>query len=159
MTAPKPPKSTHGRLQKVVLGWSEPVEFLDWRVKVRAKVDTGARTSALHVENLEQIAPDRVRFDVVLDRNKLHRRVHVEAPVLKWARVRSSTGHFTRRCFVRTTVRIAGVEKQIDLSLVSREKMIFRMLIGRTALERDFVVDVSLHHEAKEEARKAKKKK
>lgn len=152
-------KSTGGRLQKVLLGWSEPVEFLDWKINLRAKVDTGARTSALHVEDLEVIGPDRVRFQVVLNRNASHRRVHVEAPVLKWARVRSSTGHYSRRCFVRTTVRIAGVEKEIDLSLVSRETMIFRMLIGRTALERDFVVDVSLHHEAKEEARKAKKKK
>jgi hypothetical protein len=57
--------------------------------------------------------------------------------------VRSSSGHFTERCFVKTRIRIGPVEKRIEISLVSREKMIYRMLIGREALDRDFLVDAS----------------
>lgn len=129
---------------KTVIGWSEHVDFPDWGiVDLHAKVDTGARTSALHVEEIDVLADGRVRFQVVLSRKDNGRRVEVCAPIVKWARVRSSTGQYKRRCFVRTRVRIGHVEKEIDISLVSREKMIYRMLLGRKALERDFVVDVS----------------
>ncbi len=127
---------------KVIIGWSEAVDFPRWGIDgVKAKVDTGARTSALHVENLEAIDGDHVAFDVVTGRTK--RRHHrVVAEVLKWARVRSSNGHYMERCFICTRVRIGALEKDIELSLVSREKMQFRMLLGREALKHDFLVDV-----------------
>lgn len=135
------------RQTKTVIGWSEYVEFMEWGLgRMRAKVDTGARTSALHVEDLEELPDGRVRFHVVRSRSDRHPRVEVVAPVVKWARVRSSTGFFRKRCFVRTRVRIGNVEKEIEISLVSREKMIFRMLLGRKALEHDFLVDVSHKH-------------
>src|SRR5690606_35737223 len=104
---------------------------------------TGARSSALHVEDLEELPDGRVRFSVVRSRREKRPPVVVVAEVVKWARVRSSTGQYRRRCFVRTRVRLGPVEKEIEISLVSREKMIFRMLLGRKALEHDFVVDVS----------------
>ena len=127
---------------KVVIGWSESIDFLHWNVRgVKAKVDTGARTSALHVENLEAIDHDHVAFDVVAD-NKRRRHHRVVAKVVKWARVRSSNGQYMERCFVKTRVRVASVEKEIEISLVSREKMQFRMLLGREALKHDFLVDV-----------------
>lgn len=132
------------RRPKTVIGWSEPVEFVDWGIgRIRAKVDTGARTSALHVEDVEELPGGRVRFTVVRSRREKRPPVEVVADVLKWARVRSSTGAYRRRCFVKTRVRLGAVEKEIEISLVSREKMIFRMLLGRKALEHDFVVDVS----------------
>lgn len=132
------------RREKAVIGWSEPVEFVDWGIgRIRAKVDTGARSSALHVEDLEELPDGRVRFSVVRSRREKRPPVAVVAEVVKWARVRSSTGQYRRRCFVRTRVRLGPVEKEIEISLVSREKMIFRMLLGRKALEHDFVVDVS----------------
>ncbi len=130
--------------KKTIIGWTEYIDFPDWEIPaVRAKVDTGARTSALHVENLEELDDGRVRFDVITRRKKPWRRRTVESDVLKWARVRSSTGVYRKRCFVLTRIRIGEVEKEIEISLVSREKMLFRMLLGRKALEHDFVVDVS----------------
>jgi len=135
---------THKHPQKTIIGWSEYVELPDWDISgIRAKVDTGARTSALHVESLEVLPNDEVRFEVVLSRRNKKRRVSVVAASLKKARVRSSTGVYRKRCFVMTRIRIGPVEKEIELSLVSREKMIFRMLLGRKALEHDFLVDVS----------------
>ncbi len=132
------------RLEKTIIGWSEYVDLPEWGVLgLHAKVDTGAQTSALHVEGLEELEDGWVRFTVILSRRNRHKRVEVTARVLKWGRVRSSTGHFTVRCFVRTRMRIGLVEKLIELSLVSREEMVYRMLLGRQALEKDFLVDVS----------------
>jgi hypothetical protein len=130
--------------RKVIVGWSEYVDFPQWDIAgLHAKVDTGARTSALHVEDLIVHNDGTVCFHVIMSRRYSHKRVRVCAPVLKWARVRSSTGHYTMRCFIKTRVRIGPVEKDIELSLVSRERMVYRMLLGRKALEKDFLVDVS----------------
>lgn len=145
---------------KTVIGWTEAVDFVDWGIAgLRAKVDTGARSSALHVEDLELLAGDRVRFHVILSRVNSRRRVEVVAPITKWAKVRSSNGAYHRRCFVKTKVRIGHVEKVIEVSLVSREKMVFRMLLGRKALEHDFLVDVSKRSELGAKPKAAAKKK
>lgn len=132
---------------KITVGWVETVQFSDWGIDgVDAKVDTGARSSALHVDDIKMLPNQRVGFTVVLCRNDKTKRIRVTAPLLKIARVRSSTGKYSKRCFVKTHVRIGPVEKEIEISLVSREKMIYRMLIGRRALEHDFIVDVSRRH-------------
>ena len=136
--------SPHGAMGKTIIGWSEYVDFPDWSISgILAKVDTGARTSALHVEDLEVLPGDQVRFHVVTRSKGDGKWVEVTAPIVKWGRVRSSTGHFTLRCFVRTPIRIGPVFKEIELSLVSRERMLYRMLLGRQALAKDFLVDVS----------------
>lgn len=135
-------------MKKTVIGWSEYVSFPDWHVNaMKAKVDTGARTSALHVEDLETLDNGEVEFYVVLKVNGPRRRKKVRAKVVKWAKVRSSTGDYKKRCFVKTRVQVGPVLKEIEISLVCREKMVYRMLLGRKALERDFVVDVSRRHE------------
>lgn len=126
-----------------LIGWNEYVDLPDWEISgLRAKVDTGARSSALHVENIELLPRNRVRFDVILSRRKRHRRVHVKTRVSRRGRVRSSTGHYETRIFVNARVRIGPVERDVELSLVDRERMIFRMLLGRTALAGAFLVDV-----------------
>ena len=126
------------------IGWAEYIDYPEWGIDaVKAKVDTGARSSALHVENLEEIDAVHVAFDVIYSRRPPHKRKRVTAKVVKWARVRSSTGHYQKRCFVRARIKIGEIEREIELSLVSREKMLFRMLLGRKALEGHFLVDVS----------------
>lgn len=135
--------ATH-RDGKTIIGWSEHVDFPEWGIEgLHAKIDTGARSSALHVEDLDALPDGQVRFTVVVSRKHDRSRVTVTAPVLKWGKVRSSTGHYTTRCFVRVRMRLGSIEKPIDLSLVSREKMLYRMIVGRKALAHDFVVDVS----------------
>lgn len=130
--------------EKTVIGWSECVDFPLWDLYgVRAKCDTGARTSALHVEEFDLLPGGQVHFEIILSRKNPNKRARVTAPISRWGRVRSSTGEFKVRCFVKTLVTIGHVTKEIEISLVSREKMRFRMLLGRSALERDFLVDVS----------------
>lgn len=126
------------------IGWAEYIDYPEWGIDgVKAKIDTGARSSALHVENLEEIDEGHVAFDVIYSRRPPQKRKRVTAEVVKWARVRSSTGQYQKRCFVKTLIKIGEVESEIVLSLVSREKMLFRMLLGRKALEHRFLVDVS----------------
>lgn len=120
------------------------MDLPDWGITgIKAKVDTGARTSALHVEDLQHLENGRVLFHVAYSRRPPFKLKEVEADALKWSRVRSSTGHYNERCFVRTRIRIGYIEREVELSLVSREKMLFRMLLGRKALEHAFWVDVS----------------
>ena len=108
-----------------------------------AKIDTGARTSALHVENIRELGSDRVRFDVRLSREDSDRRVTVEARVARRGRVRPSNGQLETRIFVTVRACIGQVIREIELGLVDRGPMIFRMLIGRRALAHAFLVDPS----------------
>jgi len=145
------------RPQKVIIGWTESVDFPDWDIEgIKAKIDTGARTSALHVEDIVELKNGRVRFDVMIGHRKPFRRRTILASVIRTARVRSSNGVREERYYVRTRIRLGGVEKEIELSLVSREKMLFRMLLGRKGLEHDFVVDVSHRHVVSRRSTKTK---
>lgn len=129
---------------KLVIGRREAVALPEWGVRrVRAKVDTGARTSALHVEDVEDLDGDRVRFHVVLGRREDSRRVEVVAERVRTSVVRPSTGQAQARPVVRTLMRLGGLEKEIELSLVCRRGMQCRMLLGRTAMGDDVLVDPS----------------
>ncbi len=130
-----------------MVGWNEYVDLPDWGVKrLGAKVDTGAKTSALHVDDVELLPRGRIRFDVVVHREHRDRHVRVTAKIVRRSRVKSSNGHFESRYFVRTLMRLGSVEKEIEVSLVDRGNMIHRMLLGREALRGDFVVDVGRRH-------------
>jgi hypothetical protein len=127
-----------------IIGVAEYVDFPDWGVRgLSARVDTGARTSALHVENVRTLPGGRVRFDVPLQRDDPSARATVEAKVSRRAPVRSSTGQTDKRIFVKAHVRLGGREHQIEVGLVDRRHMLYRMLLGRSALERRFLVDVT----------------
>jgi len=126
----------------VVIGFAELVDLPKWGiVGLRAKIDTGARTSALHVSNIREIGNGRVGFDVRLHRRKVDRTVHVEARIVRRGRVRPSNGDTQTRLFVGTTLRVGAIEREIEISLVDRENMIFRLLVGRTALGHGLLVD------------------
>ena len=126
-----------------VIGYREYVDLPQWGItRIKAKADTGARSSAIDVADLVELDDGRrVRFDVVLSRAKRHRRVTVEAPVVRRTNIRSSLGHSHQRMTVRTLIRIGRVEKEIEVGLVCRKSMICRMLLGRLALAEDFLVD------------------
>jgi hypothetical protein len=125
---------------KILIGWREYVALPDWGITVRAKIDTGARTSALHVEEIELLPGGRVRFEAVLRRTP-ERSVPVEAQLLGETVVRPSSGEPQARYVVAARMRLGGVEREIHLGLVSREHMLCRMLVGRRALEGRFIVD------------------
>lgn len=125
-----------------VIGFAEFVDFPEWGiVGLRGKIDTGAKTSALHVSNIRETGDGRVGFDVRLHRRKAERIVHVEAPIVRRGSVRPSNGVLQTRLFVAATLRIGAIEREIELNLVDRKNMIYRMLVGRTAIGNGVVVD------------------
>ena len=110
--------------------------------KLRAKVDTGARSSSLHVERqwrfVEAGAP-WIGFAVL---PRLHAEsVDAMAPIVDERMVTDSGGHRTLRVFVRAGLRLAGIEREIEMNLADRCGMRFPLLLGRTALAGAFTVD------------------
>jgi hypothetical protein len=129
---------------KIVLGWREWVALPELGVgRLRAKVDSGARSSALHVDAQwyfrERGAP-WVGFRLSPGGHGAGT-VEVAAPIFDERVVTDSGGHCTRRVFLRTTLVLAGVEREIEINLSDRRGMLFPLLLGRTALARVFTVD------------------
>ncbi|SFM87819.1 ATP-dependent zinc protease family protein [Pimelobacter simplex] len=129
----------------MVAGWREWVRLPGWGVgSVKAKLDTGARTSALHAFDIEELTHDGVdwvRFSVYPWQRSSDDAVLVECPVHDRRVVRSSTGHAQERIVVLTDVELLGHTITTEMTLTRRDTMGFRMLVGREALRQGFVVD------------------
>jgi hypothetical protein len=130
-----------------VIGWKEFVDFPAWGlVRVKAKVDTGARTSAVHVEEYALIERPRrrmlVELHLALFRRRPRKLVIIRTPVLRMVTVTSSSGQRETRPLVATVICLGEVHKRVLLTVTNRSSMLFRVLLGRKALEGDFVVDV-----------------
>ncbi|QDU61782.1 hypothetical protein Pan216_26470 [Planctomycetes bacterium Pan216] len=127
------------------VGWREWVALPDLGVPfIKAKVDTGARSSTLHAFDIHYFDRDGVpwvRFSVHPIQRDAHVTIQSEAKLLDHRAVRSSSGHQTRRPSILTTVELLGKRWEIELTLAGRDEMGFRMLLGRQALRRRFVVD------------------
>ncbi len=134
--------------EPTLLGWREWLALPDLGIKrIKAKVDTGARSSALHTFAVEQLANGRVRFGVhPLQRQK--REVWCEAKMIDERWVTDSGGRRELRPFIETTVRLAGRDFNTELSLSRRDTLRFRMLLGRTALTGGFVIDPAASYRA-----------
>ena len=128
------------------IGWREWVALPELGVEaIKAKVDTGARSSTLHAWSVEIVdrphAGSAVRFVLHPHQRDVSLTVAAEAPLVGWRDVRSSNGTLERRPVITTPVVIAGRRVSMELTLTRRDEMGFRMLIGRTALRRRFVID------------------
>jgi hypothetical protein len=130
-----------------VIGWKEYVEFPDWGLRrVKAKIDTGARTSALGVMGYElQESPDGLVAVLRLAPSRRHpeRVAVVRAPVLRTVVVRNSGGVKEHRPLVETRVKLGPVTKVVRLTITYRSGMLLPMILGRQALAGEFIVDVS----------------
>lgn len=130
---------------------SPPLQVLGWRewaalpelglMRIAGKLDTGARTSALHVERLECGMEDGVELARFTLLDEHGQEFDASAPVSDRRRVTSSNGESSRRVFVRTTLALGGRAFQIELSLAHRHGLRHPLLIGRSALAGRFLVD------------------
>jgi len=141
-TADKPP-SAPAITPRVAIGWRECVALPALGIRaLAAKIDTGARSSSLHVDAqwtfVEGGAP-WVAFRMSPDLPGLPA-VEARAPILDRRCVTDSGGHQTERIFIRTPMELAGIVREIDINLTDRRNMRFPMLLGRTAMRRAFVV-------------------
>lgn len=129
-------------LSPTTIGWKESVDLPDWGIfDITAKTDTGARRSAIDVENIVELPGNKIQFEVAANRRKGQLKKTVVADIAHQTHVRSSNGQQHERYFVETNVQVGDVSKKIELSLTCRKHMQCRMLLGRLALENDFIVD------------------
>ena len=130
---------------RTAIGWREWLALPDLSIPaIKAKVDTGARTSALHAyftETFRRGGRSYVRFGV----HPLQQRSDVSrtcvAPLLDRRIVRDSGGHRQRRFVIETRMRLGDQEWITELTLTARDTMLFRMLLGRTAMKGRFLVN------------------
>lgn len=137
-------------IEKVVVGWREwvslPQAGVDW---VKAKIDTGARSSSIHAFDVETHLSDGqewVRFCIHPWQRSEEDRAELSLPVLDRREVRSSNGQVEQRYAVAMDVTLAGRTLTTMMTLSNRDEMGFRMLIGREALERGFLVDSAMSY-------------
>lgn len=128
-----------------LIGWREWVSLPDIGVSwLKAKIDTGAQTSALHTSELEEFVRDGtewVRFTAHPWQHNDFDAEQVELPVHDRRLVRSSSGHSQDRLVVLINLGLAGRELPAEVTLTSRPEMVFRMLVGREVLKNGFIVD------------------
>jgi hypothetical protein len=124
--------------EPLLLGWREWISLPELGLNlVKAKVDTGARTSTLHafyVDSFNRRGERYVRFGVHPLQKRTDVVIHGEALVVDQRRVTDSGGHCEDRFVIRTRVVLPGHDWPIEVTLTNRETMLFRMLLGRTAL-------------------------
>lgn len=128
-----------------IAGWREWVSLPDVGVPwIKAKLDTGARSSSLHAFDIDVVADgevEKVHFWVRPWQESADDAVQVECDIHDRRRVRSSSGHAEERIVVILEIRMLGRTVPAEVTLTNRDAMGFRMLIGRQALRRRFVVD------------------
>ena len=128
-----------------MIGWREWVSLPELGIaKIKAKVDTGARTSALHAFSLKLFhanGRDQVTFEIHPLQHNTDTIVSCTANVIDRRPVTDSGGHTEERLVIMTPVVIAGHVLPIEITLTERENMLFRMLLGRSALRKQFIVN------------------
>jgi len=126
------------------MGWREWVALPDVGItRVKAKIDTGARSSVLHAFDIEYFQREgkaAVRFQVHPQQRDDRVVVTAEAELLEERQVRSSSGQVEWRPAIQTTVELGGQRWRVELTLTRRDAMGFRMLLGRQAVRDRFLV-------------------
>lgn len=128
-----------------LIGWREWVGLPELGItKIKAKIDTGARTSALHAFALKPFFEDnkhKIRFDIHPLQHDNQNVITCVAEVVDKRFVTDSGGHQEERFVIRTPITIAGQTWPIEITLTERENMLFRMLLGRSALRKRFIIN------------------
>lgn len=131
--------------ETLILGWEEWVALPELGLPaIKVKVDTGARTSALHAVFIEPFGPARnrmVRFGVHPIPNRSDIEITCIAPLVDKREVRSSNGEREERYVITTPIAIAERAWPIEITLTNRQMMTYRMLLGRQAIPAGILVD------------------
>lgn len=134
------------------LGWREWAALPGLSIpKIKVKVDTGARTSALHTFKLEPYQGEtgkRVKFWVHPLQNDTEYAVECDTEVLDERVVTDSGGHVEQRFVIKTPIIVGDQQWPIEVTLTDRDTMKFRMLLGRTAIRNQYLVDASASYTA-----------
>jgi hypothetical protein len=130
--------------EKRIVGWIETVSIHPGNMKIKAKLDTGARNSSLNAKHLEQFTRDGetwVRFDL---RNYKNRIETFEAEVIRTAKIKQTGQEADRRPVIKLGICIGNTYKEVEVNLEDRSGFNYQMLIGRSFLRGSFIVDPGL---------------
>ena len=144
-----------------IIGWREWLSIPELGIpRIKAKVDTGARTSCLHTCGLEiyndSRGEERVRFTVHPLQRKPDYSVDCDCQLLNQRQVKDSGGHEEVRPFIRVPVKLGDITWEVEFSLTNRDNMKFRMLLGRTAMNGRFLVNPDLSYQLGKPQRRVK---
>lgn len=130
---------------KIILGWREWIALPELNLPaIKAKVDTGAKTSALHafyVERYQKDSVDMVKFLIHPIQTSSDFQVECHAPIVDEREVADSGGHKEMRYVIESLIAVGDKSWPIELSLTNRDTMKFRMLLGRRAMEYSAIVE------------------
>ena len=136
--------------ERKILGWREWVSLPELGIEsIKAKIDTGARTSSLHAFRIEEFTKQDnryVRFGIHPFQRRIDIETVCEALVKDQRQVTDSGGHSELRYVIESQVRLGEMSWPIEITLTNRDSMGFRMLLGRTALRKVYVVDPSVSY-------------
>ena len=131
---------------KKELGWQELVDLPDLKIRqIKAKIDTGANLATLHARNLRIRKKGEIKFiyfDIPPSEGKKKNRIR-KGELLGYKRIKSSDGLIEKRPYIKTTMKLDGVLKKIEITLTDRSSMDFHMLVGRKALGKRWLVNPS----------------
>lgn len=129
----------------ILVGWREWLTLPELGIPaIKAKMDTGARTSALHAFALEPFHENRqlkIRFGIHPLQKRTDIEIYCVADVIDQRIVSDSGGHREKRFVIQTPIQMAAQQWSIEITLTNREDMMFRMLLGRTAMKNRIAVD------------------
>jgi hypothetical protein len=128
-----------------IIGWREKLALPSLAIEeIKAKIDTGARSSALHAFDLHKFfryGQEMIKFKVHPRQRDTHTTIEAEAKILEYREVRNSGGHAQLRPVIETMVKLGEYQWPIELTLTNRDVMGFRMLLGRQAVRKRFLID------------------
>ena len=131
--------------ESVTVGWREWLLLPDLKLPwIKAKVDTGAKTSSLHafcVEEFKKNEKDWVRFGIHPHQDDIETEIYCEAELIDKRLVSDSGGHTEERYVIKTDVVMASQRWPIEITLTNRDTMRFRFLLGRTAMRKKLIVN------------------
>ncbi|MFH0258350.1 ATP-dependent zinc protease [Vibrio rumoiensis] len=131
--------------KKIIVGWREMLALPELGIEqIKAKIDTGARSSCLHTFKIEPYEQDGelwVRFWIHPQQKNDELVKECVAKVIDQRTVKDSGGHEEQRYVIETMLAFNGEQWPIEVTLTNRENMLFRMLLGRTAMHHRIIVD------------------
>ena len=129
--------------QDLIIGKYDRLDLPVLKLKnLRAKIDTGAKTSSLHCSFIEQIDENTVVFEVLDETHEKYKEKRYSMPIKRIASVRSSNGIIEKRFVISTKVVIFNKSYDTEFTLRNRKKMNYPILLGREFLKQGFLVDV-----------------
>lgn len=143
-----PLSPVHAQLlkEKVLIGRVEWVELPELKLKLRARIDTGAKTTSLHAVNIQPLTQQGEEYVKFQTEDGNGKKLELVRKVDTTQKVANTGGLASRRFVVKLKVKLGGIEKEILVNLNDRTKMEYKFLVGRNLLLGRFIVDVARSH-------------